>query len=252
MTNRFKTLLAATTALAISTFAASAADMRPAYKAAAPVAPAFSWSGFYVGGVIGGGLMNSEFMDAQENLSYGFMQKSKWGFTAGATLGYNWQSGPAVFGIEGDFNWTNLDQTLNNYYYSSTFNTQWNWFATLRARAGIAVDRALFYVTGGVAFVDADYLAVDPSYGCVGNYCASSSSTQTGFTAGVGAEYAFAPNWSAKLEYLYVGLPTKEVGDSYYTTSGYLYSFKSDAHFLRVGLNYKFGDYGKSPVVARY
>jgi outer membrane immunogenic protein len=232
---------ACNTALTVTTFAASAADIaRPVYKAA-PVASAHNWSGFYVGGVVGAGLMSSEFADLPENLSYGYMHKSKWGFSAGGTVGYNWQAGAAVFGVEGDLSWASLDQTLNSGYTDASFNTKWNWYGTVRARAGVAVDNALFYVTGGVAFVDAKYKAYDMEYGCGGDYCADSTKTQTGFAAGAGVEYAFASNWSAKLEYLYIGLPTRDVDDSSYPGYGYNYSFKSDAHFVRAGLNYKFG-----------
>ena len=103
-----------------------------------------------------------------------------------------------MFGVEGDGDWSNLDGTTANASCAGVgCETRSNWLATARGRAGWAWDRVLFYGTGGAAFAN-----VQGGSGLL----PFSSSTQTGWTAGAGVEYAFAPNWTAKVEYLFVDL----------------------------------------------
>jgi len=120
---------------------------------------------------------------------------------------------------------------------------------TVRARVGVTpVDRLLLYLTGGLAYGHVDY-AANTSFSPVFGYPIAFGKTKVGWTAGAGAEWAFAQNWSAKLEYLYLGdqsaianpnqpNPPFQVG----------YDWKTQARIVRAGLNYKFG----GPVVARY
>jgi len=240
---------------------ASAADL--AVAAPVAVAPVDRWTGLYVGATIGGGLVNATIDDWDSNLSDGSESFRKGAFTAGVTAGYNWQFARyGLLGIEGDVNWTNFkaSQSSNDWDNGkgSALDAKWSWFSTIRARAGIVNDRALFYATGGVAFVDQKANGDQLGNGsCAADYkngnCFHVSSTETGLAAGVGAEYAFGGGWTGKLEYLYVGLPRVEAHDEGQVQSQYdytRYAVTSDAHILRVGLNYLFN--AGRPVVARY
>ncbi|SRR5579871_4492680 len=176
---------------------ASAADL--ARKAPPPVVtkappPAyvpFTWTGFYVG--INGG--------------YGF-GRSKWdglpatfdvkGGLAGGQLGYNWQFGQFVWGLEGDGDWTNLRGHANALNCGTTLcETRNDFLSTVRGRFGLAVDRLLPYATGGLAVGNIKSVA-PPLTG--------DDKTNTGWTVGGGLEYSLATNWSVKAEYLWVDL----------------------------------------------
>jgi outer membrane immunogenic protein len=234
-------LIAATLSLA-ATGQVLAADLPPA-AAPPPRAPAaylpppvFSWTGFYLG--INGG--------------YGFGQSS-WtnplfaptgnfntsGFLIGGTLGANYQIGSFVIGLEGDGDWNNANGTS---FLGGAVgcvpgcNTQSDWLATVRGRAGFAWDRVLFYGTGGAAFGN-----VQAAFGGF----PFASSTQTGWTAGAGVEWAFLPNWTAKVEYLFVDLgsfscPAASCGSPAGVPPAAT-SVSFNENIVRAGINYKFG-----------
>jgi outer membrane immunogenic protein len=170
----------------------------PAYI---PVLPYYNWTGFYIGANGGGVFGNSNWTDPVDGATGNF---NVGGFLVGGTVGGNYQIGSWVLGVEADGDWTNLNGTTSN--ASCAFvgcTTQSNWLATVRGRAGYAWDRVLFYGTGGGAFANVQGAA---------GVLPFSSTTQAGWTAGVGVEYAFAPNWTAKVEYLYVGLGNASCG----------------------------------------
>ncbi len=204
--------------------AALAADLpQPSYKAPAYVAPAYaSWSGFYVG--INGG--------------YGF-GTSDWdvpavspdpkGAFVGGTIGYNFQTGTWVWGLEGDIAWSWMkgDTTCG---LGGSCETKSDWLGTARVRLGYAGwNNWLPYVTGGAAF--ADVKATN------NNLATSASKTLLGWTAGVGLEYAWRSNWSVKVEYLYADLGSFDCGVSCGATTDDV-SFKTN--LVRVGVNYRF------------
>jgi outer membrane immunogenic protein len=216
--------LASVSLVALAT-AASAADLgRPApyYPPAAPVyAPAFSWTGFYVG-VNGGGGWGRSGWD-----STGTFDVS--GGLVGGTVGYNYQTGWAVFGAEGDIDWSGIKGTTNNACAPgcTTGNT---WLSTIRGRFGYAAGQFMPYVTGGVAF--GNIQASEPGF-------AGNSDTNAGWTLGGGLEYAFAHNWSAKAEYLYVDLGNFNCG----TACGpgvAINNVSFRTNILRGGINYRF------------
>lgn len=187
----------------VSAQVAHAADMpraAPIYKAQ-PVAQTYDWTGFYLG--INGGYAwgRSSWSDPTVGADSGRFNTS--GATLGGQVGYNWQTGPVVLGVETDLNWINAKGSssaggvcLTN--GTGQCQTSQSWLGTTRLRAGYAFDRFLPYVTGGVAYGD---VRVDQANG-------SSSTTKTGWTAGGGVEYGIDRNWSAKLEYLHVDLGT--------------------------------------------
>jgi outer membrane immunogenic protein len=203
---------------------ASAADIprRPApAPAQAPYfAPPYNWTGFYVG-INGGGAWGTSRWDSTGSFDVS-------GGLVGGTLGYNWQAGAIVFGIEGDINWTDIDGRTNTACPLGC-RTENGWLGTVRGRIGYAFDRFMPYVTGGLAFGDVD--ARTPG-------SPGASSDRTGWTVGAGLEFALAGNWTAKAEYLYVDLGSFNCGLNCGAFTPDNVSFKTNV--LRVGLNYRF------------
>jgi outer membrane immunogenic protein len=197
-------------AVVLSTFAygyAAAADLPPAPPRAAAayipiVAPVYNWSGIYVG-INGGWGFGTAKWTAIGVGATATGSNSDNGGVVGGTLGVNWQAGAFVLGGEADFDYsgvnTGTSQTVCN--IGITCQTGNNWLSTVRGRVGFAADRVLFYATAGGAFAN-----VQTALNGV-----TTTHTRTGWTAGLGAEYAFADNWTAKIEYLYVDLGNKAV-----------------------------------------
>jgi outer membrane immunogenic protein len=188
---------------------AAAADLsRPAPAPYYPKAPAYlpyNWTGFYIG---------------SHNISGGLV---------GGTVGYNYQWGQAVFGVEGDIDWADINGTTNNLcpLGCKTSNT---WLSTVRGRLGYAADRFMPFITGGAAF--GDVRASTPGF-------ATTSSTQAGWTLGGGLEMAVTQNWTAKVEYLYVDLGKFNCGLN--CGAGLVTNNVSfHTNVLRAGVNYKF------------
>ncbi len=173
------------------TGAAYAADLpaaAPYTKAPAIVSPLTNWSGFYVGAMGGYG---------SENTSDQFAIKG--GF-AGGTVGYNWQFGQFVAGIEADGAWADINNSVTQVFPgvgTLTASAKLDALATIRGRFGVAVDQVLLYGTAGLALADAKVGATAPGVAL------SDSQTLTGWTAGAGVEWMFLPHWSVKGEYLY-------------------------------------------------
>jgi len=167
--------------------AASAADMSapaPAYtKAPAVVSPVNNWSGFYIGAMGG---YASEATSDSTGIKGGF---------AGGTVGYNWQSGMFVAGIEADGAWADISSTAS--IPGLTATAKIDALATVRGRVGAAFNQVLLYGTGGLALADTKL-----SITALGTTL-SETKTQTGWTAGAGVEWMFIPRWSLKAEYLY-------------------------------------------------
>jgi len=200
----------------------------PAYI---PIAPIYSWTGFYIGLNGGGAFGNSNWLDPVLGNSGNFNAS---GFLIGGTVGANYQIGQFVLGVEGDGDWTNLDGTTANGSCGGVgCETQSNWLATIRGRACYVSRCVLFYGTGGGAFAN-----VQAGAGAL----PFSSSTQAGWTAGVGVEYAFAPSWTAKVEYLFVDLANAPCGVGNCGSSTTTVSLNEN--IIRGGINFKFGGFG--------
>jgi outer membrane immunogenic protein len=230
--SRFGVIGSLSLMIAVAASPSLAADLTPppSYKARPPayVVP-FSWSGFYVG--INGG--------------YGF-GSSKWSNTGsdtfgvngglvGVTLGYNWQGGNWVYGLEGDIDASWFKDSSSNPAGGGVCGgiagceTNVPWIATARGRVGYAGwSHWMPYITGGAAFAN---IEATPNGG------SSVSSTNIGWTAGAGIEYAFLENWSAKLEYLYADLGSLSCSA---TNCGIDTKVDFKTGIVRVGLNYRF------------
>ncbi len=184
------------------------------------VAPIYNWTGAYIG--INGGWAGGD-------AGMGAVGFDVDGGLVGATLGYNWQAGQAVFGLEGDINWTNIEGSGT--CGALTCRVSNNWLGTVRGRLGYAIDRFMPYVTGGLAFGDVEASATGLS---------GSSNTQTGWTVGGGVEFALAPaRWTAKLEYLYVDLGEFTCGAAACGAAA-AGDVTFNSHIVRAGLNYRF------------
>lgn len=226
--------LLAAAGLVLGAQSASAADLgRPVYKAPAPaVVAAYNWSGFYIGGHLGGAWSSEEARDPVAGLT-GVTDPD--GFIGGVQAGYNWQADRWVFGIEGDWSWSGADGSAP---LVGTFSADHNWYATLTGRVGYAWDNWLWYVKGGAAWSDTEY-----RYNAFGTL----SDTRVGWTLGTGVEWALAPQWSAKLEYNYL-----DFGKDTFAFVGGPVDVDTQVHLVKAGINYRFGGYGKAPVVANY
>lgn len=251
---------------------ASAADLPARVSAKAPVyvAPPFSWTGFYIGAHAGyhwgsdrawtaanpvGWTFGAPFIDA---ITPGTVHPGE--FMGGGQIGYNWQMNNFVVGIEADASYMGGTATRAVTGFTGGINpadvfsttAQSRFLGTLRPRVGFAVDRALFYVTGGLAVTNVKFTNSFGSFANTSVATVSSDPTRVGWTAGVGMEYAFTGNWSVKAEYLYAdfGNYTQTIPNCALCGPGSEISVthKYTENIGRIGLNYKFG----GPVVARY
>jgi outer membrane immunogenic protein len=239
--------LLATAALSAGfTQIASAADLPVKAAPFAVVAPAYNWTGLYIG-IEGGGVWSrSRHVNADTpNQGLEIASFNANGGLFGGTVGFNYQTGPAVFGIEGDWSWANVNGgAVVNAPFNQTFRdeTQERSLATIRGRIGYAWDRWLVFATGGVAFANVESRQFSPAIG------QTDSKTMTGGVFGVGLEAALWQNWSVKLEYLYVNFATSRFFDP-----PNFCCVRTDVslsnNILRAGLNYKFN--WAAPVVAK-
>jgi outer membrane immunogenic protein len=168
----------------------------------------YSWAGPYIGGNLG---------YSWGSISGNPTQPS--GFSGGLQGGYNFQpgNGPWVFGIEGDLQVSGADDTFAPWKFSNP------WFGTVRGRGGYTFSNILLYATAGLAFGE---LRAE-------TFGLSESHSSVGWTIGVGAEFGIAPNWSAKLEYLYVDLTSTS-----FAITGVSNGYRADV--FRAGVNYHF------------
>lgn len=241
-----KMILAAASLLTLASGSAFAADLRMPVKApAAYVAETFNWSGFYLGvqGGYGWGTVGNAFTiggvttpQPRYNARGGFV---------GGHAGYNVQYGMWVFGLETDAEWSGVrgnDGGIGGVVDSLAVR----WQGSTRGRLGVAVDRALIYATGGVAYAGTDYSLTS------GAFTETHRNTLVGWTAGAGVEYSFAPSWSARLEYRYSdygGASPNFVGGPGVAPQRIDYDYRT--HAVRAGISYRFNSWG-GPVVARY
>ena len=230
---------------------ASAADLaaRPYAKAPAMIAAVYDWSGFYVG-ANGGWGSSRKCWDAQGVggvfVSEGCHDAS--GAVAGGQLGYRWQAGSWVFGVEGQGDWAdlkgrNISVIAPGFTNESTIGA----FGLLTGQIGYAANNVLLYVKGGAAVTDDRFR----SFVTGTNVLASNtvSDTRWGAAVGAGIEFGFTPNWSAAIEYdhLFMGNRTY----NFVTPAGAAFAtdrIKQDVDLVTVRVNYRWG----GPVIAKY
>lgn len=240
-----KKIALATTALFIlSAGAASAADLAARPYTKAPVAvPVFSWTGCYVGAQVGWQGKSDHTREyftatgAYNGFDQGFDTS---GVVGGGHAGCNYQMNNFVIGLEGDIEGADV---TGGYRLANGNGTDFSvrWQGSIRGRAGVAFDRVLLYVTGGAAFADLRYTYFTPLVR------ESFTNGVTGWTAGVGVEYALNQNWSVRGEYRFTDYGSV-TNNSLVAFPGFTYRHDPEFHQARVGVSYRFG----GPVVAKY
>jgi outer membrane immunogenic protein len=218
---------------------ALAADLaaRPYTKAPAYVpAPIYNWTGFYIGGHIGGAFAGSSSLDNTDGR-----------FLGGLQGGYDYEfSNNVVIGVEAEYNWltdNNGGATFGGGSIATTNNDQ---FGSVTGRVGYSFGAALLYAKGGYAFRgDSDNIHV--TTGGVPQAFTTDGNHQDGYTVGAGLEYMFAPSWSAKIEYQYYNFGSSTFTSGPADVVGT--RFTDDVHTVKAGINYRFNWGGP---VARY
>jgi outer membrane immunogenic protein len=298
----FGRLAVALGALSIGSAAATAADLTLPPRPYAPYAPAYynspvvyEWTGFYVGLSAGGGFglggvnnkVTSSFCniadftdagcdpDQASSAAAGAVPTTKFdtqpsGFIGGGQIGYNYQMGGFVWGVEADFSGADISGSDSHTAtatvadatvpitivdtISGTATQKLDWLGTLRGRVGVVpFTPLLLYATGGLAYGQVSTnttfsQTVTGLCSCSATTSASTSSTQFGWTAGLGAEWMFAPHWSLKGEFLYYDLGTvstnmtlvQMIGSVPLTTVGITSTANVRGDIARGGINYRF------------
>jgi outer membrane immunogenic protein len=282
--------LLAATAIFGSAFAitapAFAADLAPApgpapiYTKAPLLAPQWSWTGFYIGGNAGYAWGHSDLDTVAGGPTFapGYFASTSFGpvdaagqgtlkphsFVGGGQVGYNWQAGHLVAGLEADYDYFHLNASravsaaypccAPNSPFTMAQSLSTNWLFTARPRLGYAADNWLIYATGGVAVTD---LSTTQNFGdpVLSSFGAgesiSVSSTKVGWAAGAGVEYGVTRNWSVRAEYLHVDFGSVSGTGALVPTAGLIAQgntasnpFSSSANLsadmVRLGANYRF------------
>lgn len=253
-----KKTLAAAAVLLASTVAGSAADLAVKAPIYAP-APVWTWTGFYIGAHAGAGWGTTEAtltsvsgLGQTALFSLPFAQVSRSGFLGGGQVGYNWQSGWAVFGVQGDIAGMDVKGTAPCVIlFSCTAKS--DWLATVTGRiGGVVADRGLVYVKGGGAWMNTTYSVGVPTFGGLGGgvgglgvngTLTSASSTNWGWLLGLGVEYMFTQNWTGFIEYDYMDFDVKNDGfpiNALRRNITVNADLKDKLSIAKVGVNYKF------------
>jgi outer membrane immunogenic protein len=269
-----KKFLLAFSALAIGTVAASAADMPAKVYTKAPppppVAPIYNWSGFYIGGNIGGGSTH-KCWDAltEDGIVFDFPNAegchSATGGTIGGQIGYRWQATNWVFGVEAQGNWANFSgSNLNTQFEFDGFvddHTKMDAFGLFTGQVGWAWNNVLFYGKGGFAVVRDNFDVICNGTGGLecpaGTTFASGSASRWGGTLGVGVEFGFAPGWSVGVEYDHLFMGSHDTTlrfNPFFDGIGgpFVNHISQDVDIGLVRVNYTFSAWGGPPVAARY
>jgi len=242
--------------LAGMTFPSAAADLRRPPPPAPVVAPValYNWSGFYIGGHIGGLSAEKDWIDVTfPGTAFGDGSHDADGFLAGGQIGFNWQAGSWVFGVEFQASWTNADgEHPCLFNVGLTCQTELNWLGTVAGRVGYAFNNVLLYAKGGFAWANEDFNQLVAPGG--GIFAGVDDETRTGWMVGVGLEYGFTPNWSFKVEYNYMDFGS-DTHNLVIPGTGVIFTaadIDQQIHVVKGGINYRFNWGWGAPVVARY
>ena len=251
-----KIAIAATALFALSTGAASAADLaaRPYAKAPAPVvAPIYNWGGFYIG-VNGGGGWARKCWDNYNVGGVPFAPLSEGchdatGATAGGQIGYRWQAANWVFGLEAQGNWADFSgSNISRALALTTNRTRVDAFGLFTGQVGYAWNNVLWYVKGGAAVTRDKYEGVVTGTGLVFD---RADETRWGASVGTGIEFGFTPNWSMAIEYNHLFMGRRDITFNPVIPLGVISrgdTIRQDVDVVTARINYRFG----GPVVAKY
>jgi outer membrane immunogenic protein len=213
---------------------AQAADMP--IKAPRYVEPAANWAGWYIGAHAGAAWQQTQTDSVFDTGTYGLIGQgntsaSKTGFIGGGQIGYNWQHGNFVFGLEGDISGLTSKTSAHLGGTYGVLDSKIQWLSTVRSRFGLAVGDTMAYMTAGVAFG-----GVKNTLNSVGCCTYSESKTKVGWAVGGGVEHMLNRNWTIGLEGLFVDLGKSDLS----SFSGKTTRFQNQAVIGRLKLNYKF------------
>jgi outer membrane immunogenic protein len=235
------------------------------------MAPVASWSGLYLGGNIGYGWGNGN-LDAVASVPFllpedgnGILDPGSKGVIGGAQIGYNWQMGSLVTGLEADFQGSGIKGSASQSTLrpspgggidgsSRSTDARLSWFGTVRGRLGMTITPdLLLYGTGGLAYgrvsnsANTHLFDNDPNPSIPVDFPAGVSKVKAGWTAGAGAEWMFASNWSARIEYLHVDLGSVSAIGNVTAPSATIfagglvkYTWQTRENIVRAGVNYHF------------
>ncbi len=218
-------LMSSGAALAFALTSANAAD--PIIYEQPPVmmpAAMYDWSGFYAGIAAGYGTGDADYDVFDDGTGIGGDRSAL--FLLGGVVGYNYQAGAWVFGVEGDLFWSGIDGSTAD--FGTTIDSEIEWMGSVRGRVGYAFDNILPYLTAGVAFANNDV--------SVGGF-GSDDNTHIGWTAGVGVEIGLTQNLSTSLEYRYTDFGSEDYGFE----DGFSSEGSGDLHTVGVALKWRFG-----------
>jgi len=243
--NKYRGFLLATTGGIAAVSGAQAADLPVKAHSVAPVAPMASWEGWYIGLNAGIASHQSKFDPGYGGYSSGHQSGN--GFIGGGQIGYNWQTGMYVLGLEADISGLTGKAAAGLYATGkgNALEAKISWLSTFRARAGWLVNPStLIYATGGLAVGgvrnDFNFNGLNSSTGSAtyaANTFKSAHKTKTGWTIGGGVETMVNTKWTLGLEGIYVDLGSSTSGT---TPSGKTTTFNNTAIIARAKLNYKF------------
>jgi outer membrane immunogenic protein len=238
---------------------AVAADLRPAPITKAPIAPVaavYDWTGFYFGGNAGGkwGSFDHTISTGAPIAALGFSGDSDASFVGGGQVGYMWQTGAFVFGVEGDIDATRLRNTFTAvapvpapFLPGDSVALRNDWQASARGRIGYAWDRVLVYATGGGAWGNIKATGTFAPSGAIPGTIVALDRTVFGWTVGGGLDYGLAPGWSLGAEYRFTryddnngsgfGLLTTTAGGA---TTPLSLASRLETHEVTARLNYHF------------
>jgi len=241
-----KRIVAALGLTIASTSVGAAADLPERIYTKTPAAQVYNWTGFYIGANAGVGLSRDPASVVIASTPAGGSSSvvGAVGAFGGGQIGYNWQTGNILFGVETDFQGAALqdDRTCTLTcmdFEANRYDQHLDWFGTARGRIGLTTGSVLGYVTGGLAYggvTTANLVSVGAS--TTPFYW---HQTRTGWTVGSGIEAALPGNWTGKVEYLYLDLGSDRGILPLAGTGGVTSSIDYRQHIVRVGVNYRFG-----------
>ena len=224
---------------------AQAADL-PVKAPQMTPAPAWNWTGFYIGGHLGAAWQRASttgtYLDGTTPRPF-TNSTDHTGFAGGGQIGYNWQSGMFVYGLEADITALSGSDTASQQVVDATVTStnKIDWIGTVRGRLGVTIaGNTLVYATGGFAYAQVKNTHTETNGARLATW--QDDSIRTGYAVGGGIEHMFAPHWTVRAEGLYVDLGNETVSNfSGVCTNGCLpVTFKNKATIARAALNYKF------------
>jgi len=248
-----KKVLLITVALIAFAAPAAAADLaaRPYVKAPpAPIAVAYDWSGFYIGANGGWGSSQKCWEAVAPTIPLIGPEgcHDATGGTAGGQIGYRWQAGTWVFGLEGQGNWADFRGShVSTLFPGDRLDSRIDAFGLFTGQIGYAANNVLFYVKGGAAVTADRFRIFDVPTGLV--VATTGDDTRWGASVGTGIEFGFAPNWTAGVEYNHLFMQDRT--HTFVDTTGAFIAaerIRQDVDLVTVRVNYRWG----GPVIAKY